>query len=63
MLTKNINGIVHNLGFLSTSLSKMVASEFAWNVLFEIEVHDFEREEDLDFGYAFIKEYSIQSRE
>lgn len=45
---------IETLGFLSTSLSKRIALKFYTNTLLEIEVDETNRDEEVDYGYAFI---------
>ncbi len=53
----NVGGIVQNLGFLSTTLSKEITETYVKNVFFKIIV-DEEYNTSFSFGYANIAEYS-----
>lgn len=55
---KNTGHIVQNLGFLSTSTDLASCENFAKNLMFVITINQEERDEELDFGYAKIREYS-----
>ena len=55
---KNCGQIIQNLGFLSTSTDIATSEHFAKNLMLIIMVSESRRDEELDFGFAKIREYS-----
>ena len=51
---KNVGEIIQNLGFLSTTIDKETAENFAGNLIFVINVKQESRDIELDYGFADI---------
>ena len=45
-------------GFLSTSLREDKGIEYSSNVILEITIKESHLDDDLDYGFAFLKEFS-----
>ena len=51
----NVEEIIQNLGFLSTTTDKETAENFAKNLIFVVNVKQEPRDPELDYGFADIE--------